>query len=135
MEYFPDLHRKFSDARFGKYTIYMLFFDLLPMLWEALTSGDVRRAQRIFEFAEWCSKQRTGVIWSAVSVAFYEHLFDRREYWEKVLPYLTADLIYMNWSLWSVRPIFKTESLQTLWDVLAPIGNLPHEWAPVRQTI
>jgi hypothetical protein len=130
VECFPDLRRKFSDTRFGKYTIWQVFFDLLPRMQSAIAEGDLRTTAAIFAFTEWCAMQYSGEIESAVAVAFYEHVFDEREIWDGVVPFLSPTIIRQYWKLWETRPIFKTESIQSLWERLAPIANLPEAWAP-----
>lgn len=111
------MRREFSNGRLPhKFSIYMVFFELLPMVRDALAVGDADTARRIFSFAEWCSKQRSGEIDNAAGVAFYEHLFDRHEDWEAVIPYLSTHVICHYGNFWEVRPrsILSQEDLQEL---------------------
>ncbi len=104
-EDFPTLRRKFSDARMPhKYSVYMVFFDLYILFEDANPANDVDLLQRIFAYAEWCSKQHAMDLWNAAGVAFYEHLFDRREDWDKVIPFLSPSVICVHMGLWEARP-------------------------------
>jgi hypothetical protein len=115
IEYFPRFQRDFSDGRLPhKFSIYMVFFYLLPMLHSALIEGDTETARRIFDYAEWCSRRRSGEIANVVAVAFYEHLFDDREDWDSVVPYLAPEIICKHWNLWERRPTLGCRDLAEL---------------------
>ncbi|MFN8441739.1 MAG: hypothetical protein U0175_13250, partial [Caldilineaceae bacterium] len=59
------------------FSIYQLFFDLLPIAYEAHIKQDWNTLDRIYQYAEWCWIQnRAPDIQNAVAVAFYEHLVD-----------------------------------------------------------
>jgi hypothetical protein len=81
----------------------MLYFDLLPMVREAHERDDIETLRRIYGFAEWCSSQSAQDIWNSAAVAFYEHLFDEKRYWTKVVPWLSPEIIRCCWPLWEVR--------------------------------
>jgi hypothetical protein len=100
IERFPGLRRELHDRR---YTIYSLYFDLLPMVQEAHDGADIAMLRHIYNFAEWCFAQRNQALWSAAAVAFYEHLFDRRDRWQSVLPWLSDKVIEDCWGLWELR--------------------------------
>jgi hypothetical protein len=97
LELFPELHR---DLQSRDYSVYLLFFDLKPMLRAAHDAEDHRLLQRIYGFAEWCSRQTAKDLWNAAGVAFYEHLFDYPEYAERVIPWLSPGVVYQHWDLW-----------------------------------
>ncbi len=78
LELFPQ-HREWIADPHLTFSIYSLFFDLLPMAVEAHHAQDAALLERIYNYAEWCWKQkRAPDIRNAVAVAFYEHLIDDR---------------------------------------------------------
>lgn len=52
----------------------------------AMDAGDLSRVDRLLRFAAWCVSELSGTLpndtSTAVAVAFYEHLPQRREYWQ-----------------------------------------------------
>jgi hypothetical protein len=100
LELFPqlceELHRR-------DYSIYMLYFDLLPMVRDAHDAADADLARRIYGFAEWCFEQTAKDLWNAAGVAFYEHLFDEKRYWRHVIPWLSPRVLKGCWTLWEAR--------------------------------
>ena len=100
LELFPTLRRELNDR---EYTIYMLYFDLLPMVREAHDEDDRNLLRRIYGFAAWCFDQKAKDLWNSAAVAFYEHLFDQRKYWSLVLPWLSPKVITECWPLWEFR--------------------------------
>jgi hypothetical protein len=113
LELFPQLRRELNDR---EYTVYSLFFDLLPMLRKAHDAGDTELQRRIYRFAEWCSQQSAKDLWNAAGVAFYEHLLDSLAYSEQVIPWLSPRVVYTHWGLW--------EAMLS-----------PSEWAKVRSLL
>jgi hypothetical protein len=61
---FPELRPEVQRPGF---TIYMLFFDLLPMAPEAHEAGDEERLRRIYGFAEWCFEQKAKDMWNTAA--------------------------------------------------------------------
>ena len=100
IESFPSLRQDLNDPEFS---IYMLFFELLPMSREAHCRGETKLLDTIYGFAEWCANQKAGDLSNAAGVAFYEHLFDRPELWEKVVDRLSPQLVRACWPLWERR--------------------------------
>lgn len=96
---FPKYKRDLTDKDF---TIYHLFFDLLPDVLEAHDTNDVEKLQQIYGFAEWCITQQSKKLWNPAGVAFYEHLFDKPEYMEAVLPWLSPKVIQNVMPLWEL---------------------------------
>jgi len=89
IEAFPELRRDFEEP--GT-TIYMVFFDLLPRVREAHNRGDIPELQRIYDFAQWCFRQKTQDLWNAAGVAFYEHLVDETITREQIPNWLPPDV-------------------------------------------
>src|SRR5262249_30412834 len=97
MEMFPQIR---PDSTRRDEPAYWLFFELKPMLRDALDVGDEDLVRRIFGFAEWCSAQTAKPLWNAAGVAFYEHLFDYPAYSERMVPWLSPAVVYAHWRLW-----------------------------------
>ena len=100
LESFPQLQEDLND---GEFTVYQLYFELLPMVREAHEQGDDDSLRRIYSFAQWCFSQEEKDLWNSAVVAFYEHLFDSRKHWEQVIPWLSPAVINGCWSLWEAR--------------------------------
>lgn len=107
LDLFPDLR---YDVQRPEFSIYMVFFRLLPMSREAHKAGDDEMLQRIYGFAEWCFEQKAKDMWNAAGVAFYEHLFDDHpSLWPEVVQWLPPPVIEGVWGLWEWR--LSTEDL------------------------
>ncbi len=103
--------------------MYGLAHESLRMVQNKPTASDADVLQRIFDYAEWASRQRASEIWNPIGLAFYEHMFDRREDWERVILYLSPYAAYNNWGLWKARPTFV--DLEELQQVLTQYGKTP----------
>lgn len=124
IEQFPMLHRYLTHhSPATRLTTYGLAYELLQMVRYEPTASDSETLRRIFEYAEWASRQRASEIWNPMGVSFYEHLFDRREDWERVIPYLSPYAIRNNWSLWEARPASLMD-FGELQQVLAQCGKM-----------
>ena len=97
---FPELH---ADLEQESYSIYSLFFDLVPMALQAHDAADSQLLQRIYGFAEWCFSQKEEDLWNSAGVAFYEDLFDEDQRWEAVIPWLSKEIVKGCWTLWEFR--------------------------------
>ena len=86
LELFPQLRQELTGR---DYSVYLLFFELKPMLTGAFDVDDEILVRRIFNFAEWCSRQTAWELWNAAGVAFYEHVFDEPQYSDRVIPWLS----------------------------------------------
>ncbi len=95
---FPCLRADLSDNGFS---VYMLFFELVPMVREAHRTSNTDLQRRIYEFAEWCFSQEEKDLWNSAGVAFYEHLFDEPDHWEQTVSWLSLGVIEGCWSLWT----------------------------------
>ncbi len=69
--------QKFQNSQ-DYFSVYMIFFDLLPLVVQAHQLQDEDLLQRIYKYAEWCwaQKDKSSDTYNAVCVAFYEHLVD-----------------------------------------------------------
>jgi hypothetical protein len=72
----PELRRDFQKP---ETTIYTVFREMISALIEAHKQKDIGRIQNIYDFAEWCFKQKEKDLCNAAGVAFYEHLGDHEE--------------------------------------------------------
>jgi acetylornithine deacetylase/succinyl-diaminopimelate desuccinylase-like protein len=108
LAFFPKERRWFQAADCN---YYQLYFDLLPMCRKAHAVNDQLTLRKIYAHAEWClrQKERAPDLNNAVWVCFYEHLFDHREDWERVIPYLSARVYESCWPIWEYRWKFWTE--------------------------
>jgi hypothetical protein len=94
---FPDLRH---DVQRRDFSVYMLFFELLPMCRQAHKAGDDEALRRIYGFVEWCFEQKAKDMWNAAGVAFYEHLFDDHpSLWPEVVQWLSPLVIEGVWGL------------------------------------
>jgi hypothetical protein len=100
LELFPQLGNELPRREF---TIYMLYFDLLPMVRSAHDVNNEEELRRIYGFAEWCMRQKAENLWNSAAVCFYEHLFDIPEYRTKVVSWLSPFVIEQCWGLWERR--------------------------------
>ena len=98
---FPDLRH---DVQRPDFSVYMLFFELLPMSRQAHKTGDDEALRSIYGFAEWCFEQKAKDMWNAAGVAFYEHLFDDHpSLWPEVVQWLSPPVIQGVRGLWEWR--------------------------------
>jgi hypothetical protein len=98
---FPDLRQ---DVQRPDFSIYMVFFELLPRVREAHQDGEIETVRRIYGFAEWCFEQKAKDMWNAAGVAFYEHLFDsHRSLWSEFVRWLSPRVVQGCWRLWEWR--------------------------------
>lgn len=113
LTFFPALRRELNDRR---YSVYMLYFDLLPLVREAHAASDTETLRKVYDFAEWCFAQRSKEPRNAVAVAFYEHLFDRRRgNWPAIVRWLSPAVIEGCWPLW--EPRLRPNRLQELREI------------------
>ena len=72
----PELKQEFNASDLTPYTVFM---ELLPITRQAHIDKDDARLEKIYNYAEWCSKQKDEKLWNAAGVSFYEHLCDYDE--------------------------------------------------------
>jgi hypothetical protein len=98
METFPELLEELSDEE-DIFSVYALWFELLPLAQTAHREGDDDLLRRIYGFASWCNQQG-GDLRNAVGVSFYEHLFDEPWMRPLVVPWLNAQIVRQIRPLW-----------------------------------
>ena len=99
--FFPDMR---CDVQRPTFSIYMVFFELLPRVRIAHQEGDTEALRRIYGFAEWCFEQKAMNMWNAAAVAFYEHLFDSHPtLWNEFVRWLSPRVVKGCWGLWESR--------------------------------
>ncbi len=73
-------------------SIYDVFFELLPAVVEAHKRKDIDRLKNIYDFAEWCFRQKDKDLWNSAGVAFYEHLGDYEETKQAIPQWIKYDI-------------------------------------------
>jgi hypothetical protein len=94
----PELWRD-EEAR---QSIYLFFFEVLPLVIGAHRSGDDDVLRRGYGFAQWCFRQG-GELENAAAVAFYEHLFDSWDLRDDIVRWLDPRIARACWALFEVR--------------------------------
>ena len=90
LKLFPE-HKRWIENGQETFSIYSLWFELLPMAREAHLSENKELLGRIYKFGDWCWKQkRSWYMQNAVAVAFYEHLVDHEETRRAIPQWLTS---------------------------------------------
>lgn len=69
----PELKKEFEQKEI---TLHSVFRELLPITRQAHKDKDYKRLKNIYDFAEWCLRQKDEKLWNAAGVSFYEHLAD-----------------------------------------------------------
>jgi hypothetical protein len=100
IESFPDLRWEFEQV---DTTIYEVFFELLPRVCDAHVRGDLEESRRIYDFAQWCFRQKSKDLWNAAGVAFYEHLVDEPASLNEIPQWLEPDVFEGCKSLFEAR--------------------------------
>jgi hypothetical protein len=88
----PELKKEFESPDMNLYTV---FADLLPILRQAHRDNDVKRLKTIYDFAEWCHRQKSEELWNPVGVSFYEHLADSNETYLQFTNWIKKD-VYLD---------------------------------------
>src|SRR5262245_25216367 len=84
------------------YSVYALWFELLPLAQAAHREDDDDLLRRIYAFAGWCWEAGSDLS-NAVAVSFYEHLFDEAWMRPHVAPWLTREIRLELRPLWEAR--------------------------------
>jgi hypothetical protein len=90
IECLPNLQKEFEQPDTSIYTV---FFEMLPAAVEAHKQNNTEQLHKIYDYAEWCFRQKEQELWNAAGVAFYEHLGDDPETL-KVMPVWIKKDIY-----------------------------------------
>ncbi|MFN8259267.1 MAG: hypothetical protein U0W24_26500 [Bacteroidales bacterium] len=88
----PELRKEFEAHDLTPYTVFM---ELLPITRKAHKEKDYNRLKKIYDFAEWCHKQKDKNLWNAVGVTFYEHLADTDETYLQITKWIKKE-IYLD---------------------------------------
>jgi hypothetical protein len=97
LELFPE-HSRYIQRTDFVFSIHLMFFELLPWTRKAHERQDDDFLRRAYQYAEWCwsQRKRSGHIYNAVCVSFYEHLVDHEVTFEAIpfwiKPEIFADL-------------------------------------------
>ena len=93
IECLPESRKDFEDPHAS---IYLVFSELLSAAINFHKINNIDRLQKIYDFAEWCFRQKEKDLWNAAGVAFYEHLGDysetRQEMRRWVKPNIYSDI-------------------------------------------
>jgi len=100
IEIAPELRKDFEDPDLSPYTV---FSELLYLLKQAYTSNDVERIQKIYDYAEWCSKQKEQKLWNAAGVSFYEHLADDELVFSQFTKWIKKDIYFEHRDLLDLK--------------------------------
>jgi len=85
----PELRQEFNKSDL---TLYTVFMELLPIARQAHIDKNINRLKIIYNYAEWCSKQKDKKLWNAAGVSFYEHLCDYEETFSEFTNWIKKDI-------------------------------------------
>ncbi len=102
LEAFPEMRTRIENPD-DIFSIYALWSELLEVTKTAHREDDRATLGRIYEYAEWCSRQRSKDVWNSVGVSFYEHLLDEPWMRPLVLPWLSSQVVRDVVTLWEGR--------------------------------
>ena len=100
IESFPELRDELQDPEF---TPMMVMFELLPMVCNAHRDGNDALARKIYQYTEWCARQRPAILWNAAFVGFYEHLVDEAATRDVIWNWVPRDIFEECLSLFAWR--------------------------------
>jgi hypothetical protein len=109
IEIAPELRKDFEDPDFE---IYSVFSELLTILENSFKNKDIEKIEKIFNYAEWCFRQKQQKLWNAAGVSFYEHLGDNSETFSNFTTWGKKDIYLDIRGLLQLR--IKEEKLKTL---------------------
>jgi hypothetical protein len=99
IEEFPELHDELAE-RHEVFSVYGLWFHLLPLVRRAHRENNEDLLRRIYDFADWC--RRHADLNNSVCVSFYEHLMDERWMRPLAVPWLTREIVDEVRPLWEL---------------------------------
>ena len=85
----PEQRKDFQDPQTS---IYEVFSELLPAAIEFHKQQNIPRLREIYDFAEWCFRQKSKELWNAAGVSFYEHLGDHEETSREIRQWVKPDI-------------------------------------------
>jgi hypothetical protein len=109
IEIAPELRKKFEDPDLELFSV---FSELLTILENSFKNKDIEKVEQIFNYAEWCFRQKEEKLWNAVGVSFYEHLGDQTETFSNFTNWVKLDIYLEIRALLQVS--IKKEKLETL---------------------
>src|SRR5690348_14287837 len=68
-----------SEFEHPETSIYDVYIEMLPAVIQAHKENNNDRLKKIYDYAEWCYRQKEKDLWNAAGVSFYEHLLDHKE--------------------------------------------------------
>lgn len=89
IECLPELRKDFEDP---EESIYLVFSAMLSAAIDFHKENNIDRLQKIYDFAEWCLRQKSNDLWNAAGVSFYEHLGDRAETRQDIRRWVKPDI-------------------------------------------
>jgi hypothetical protein len=89
IEIAPELKNCFQDPDLSPYTA---FSELLYLLEQAHLNKDILRIQKIYDYAEWCFRQKDQKLWNSAGVSFYEHLGDNEVVFSQFTNWIKKDI-------------------------------------------
>lgn len=109
IEIAPELRKDFEEPNIE---IYSVFSELLTILENSFKNKDIEKIENIFNYAEWCFRQKEQKLWNAAGVSFYEHLGDNIETFANFTNWIKKDIYFDIRALLQLR--IKEEKLETL---------------------
>jgi len=89
IECLPELRKDFEDP---EESIYLVLSAMLSAAIDFHMENNIDRLQKIYDFAEWCFRQKSKDLWNAAGVAFYEHLGDHIETRQDIRRWVKPDI-------------------------------------------
>ena len=89
IETLPELSKEFEKP---DTSIYDVFMDMLPAAIQAHKENNTVRLQAIYNFAEWCFRQKEKDLWNSAGVVFYEHLGDYEATSKEISKWVRRDI-------------------------------------------
>lgn len=89
IECLPEVRKDFEDP---EESIYLVFSAMLSAAIDFHRENNNDRLQKIYDFAEWCLRQKNKDLWNAAGVSFYEHLGDQAETRQDIRRWVKPDI-------------------------------------------
>jgi hypothetical protein len=95
IECIPELRKDFEDP---EESIYLIFNAMLSAAIDFHRENNIDRLQKIYDFAEWCFRQKSKELWNAAGVSdrsmfYYESVRDDSEVEAKLRSYVENKLL------------------------------------------
>ena len=89
IECLPESRKDFEDPHTS---IYNVFSELQSAAVNFHKANRIDRLKKVYDFAEWCFRQKSKDLWNAAGVAFYEHLGDYPETRQDMRRWVKSDI-------------------------------------------